>query len=75
MPLTAVTGTWDSGVTFTYQWTVDGTNVAGATGSTYTPVPADAGKVVTVKVTGIKNGYAIGHQAVRPHRARRGRAT
>ena len=55
--LTAVPGTWDSGVTFTYQWTVDGTNVAGATGSTYTPVAADAGKVITVKVTGAKTAY------------------
>ena len=40
-----------------YQWTVDGTNVGGATGTTYGPVAGDVGKVVTVKVTGSKAGY------------------
>jgi hypothetical protein len=56
--LTAVTGTWDSGVALTYQWTAGGTDVAGATSSTYAPVPADIGKMITVKVTGTKTGYA-----------------
>jgi hypothetical protein len=55
--LTAHPGTWDNGVTFSYQWTVDGTNVGGATGTTYSPVGGDVGKVVTVKVTGSKAGY------------------
>ena len=57
VPLTAVPGTWDGGVVLTYQWTVDGTNVAGATTTTYTPVVADVGKVITVKVTGTKTGF------------------
>ena len=56
--LTAVPGTWDDGVAFSYQWTVDGTDVGGATSPTYTPVLGDLGKVVTVKVTGSKAGYA-----------------
>ena len=56
-PLTAVPGTWDSGTTLALQWTVDGSNVAGATTSTYTPVAADLGKPITVKVTSTRNGY------------------
>ena len=55
--LTAHPGTWDDGVT-SLPWTVDGTNVDGATGTTYSPVVGDVGKGVTVKVTGSKNGYA-----------------
>ena len=55
--LTAVPGTWDDGVTLAYQWTVDGTEVGGATTPTYPPVPGDLGKVITVKVTGAKDGY------------------
>ena len=71
MPLTAVPGTWDAGTTLAYQWTVDGTDVAGATGPTYTPVAGDVGKVVTVKVTGSKTGYT---SATKESRAdRRGR--
>ena len=63
--LTAVPGTWDAGVTFTYQWTVDGTDVGGATGPTYTPVAGDSGKVVTVKVTGTQDRLQQRHQGVR----------
>ncbi len=57
VPLTAEPGSWDSGVTFAYQWTVGADDVAGATDPTYTPVVADAGKVVSVKVTGSKPGF------------------
>ena len=35
---------------FAYQWLADGTAIAGATASTYTPVAADKGKVITVRV-------------------------
>ena len=56
--LTAVTGTWDDGVTFTYQWTADTFDIPGATGSTYTPVVTDVGKSIGLKVTGHKDGYA-----------------
>jgi Ca2+-binding RTX toxin-like protein len=34
---------------FTYQWVRDGTNISGATSSTYTLVQADVGAVITVK--------------------------
>ncbi|MBZ5737546.1 M1 family aminopeptidase [Nocardioides mangrovi] len=56
--LTVSTGDWEDGTTFAYRWLVDGSPVAGATGSGYTPAPADAGSVVTVEVTGTKTGYA-----------------
>ena len=36
-PLTAHTSGWAAGTSFTYQWLIDGTPVAGATGATYTP--------------------------------------
>ncbi len=56
--LTGVPGTWDDGVDLTYQWTADGTDIPSATTSAYTPVAGDVGKVITVKVTGTKTGYA-----------------
>ena len=57
--LTATAGTWNpSGVTAAYQWVVAGTDVSGATGSTYTPVAGDVGKAVTVRVTASRAGYA-----------------
>ena len=36
---------------FSYQWLADGTDISGATGSTYTLVVDDIGKVVTVRVS------------------------
>jgi hypothetical protein len=56
VPVTAVPGAWDTGTTFTYQWRV--ANVDVATTESYTPVVADAGKAITVAVTGTKAGYA-----------------
>ena len=38
-------------VSFTYQWTGDGEDIAGATGATYTLVEADKDKTVTVQVS------------------------
>ncbi len=37
--------------TFAYQWQADGADIAGATGSSYTLVDADAGKAVSVTVS------------------------
>lgn len=54
--VTAVPGAWDADTTFTYLWKVAGVDVA--TTASYTPVVADAGKAVTVAVTGTKPGYA-----------------
>jgi len=56
--LTAVAGTWDDGTTLSYQWYADAVAVDGATLSTYTPGIADAGSVITVKVTSTKPTYA-----------------
>ena len=59
--LSATTGTWspvpDS---YSYRWTVGGTNVAGSAGAgaTYVVQAADAGKTVRVKVTANKSGYS-----------------
>ncbi len=50
--LTAVTDGWAAGTTFAYQWLADGTPIAGATASTYTPDGATAGLTISVRVTG-----------------------
>ncbi|RFA08295.1 hypothetical protein B7R54_02940 [Subtercola boreus] len=56
--LAAKRGTWGpTPITFTYTWKRSGTAIAGATGATYTPVAADAGKTLIVTVTGTKSGY------------------
>ncbi|TDX81343.1 hypothetical protein EDF35_1010 [Rathayibacter sp. PhB151] len=56
--LTAVPGTWSPApVTLSYQWKRGGTAISGATSATYKTVSADAGKAITVTVTGTKVGY------------------
>ncbi|MBT2552778.1 S-layer family protein [Arthrobacter sp. ISL-5] len=56
--LTAVPGTWGPApVTLTYQWKANGIAITGATASTYKPVAAVRGKILTVTVTGRKAGY------------------
>ncbi|MGY3319436.1 hypothetical protein [Arthrobacter sp. TE12232] len=56
--LTAVPGTWGpSPVTLSYQWKANGVAIIGATAATYKPAAADAGKTLTVTVTGTKTGY------------------
>ncbi len=45
-----------SGVAFTYEWMRGSTPISGATSSTYTPVAADVGQTIKVKVTGTKAG-------------------
>lgn len=56
--LTANAGTWRPGtVTLSYQWYRSGSAISGATGSTYVLTSSDAGKAMTVKVTGRKTGY------------------
>lgn len=57
--LKAAPGTWKPApVTLTYQWKRSGVAIPGATKSTYRLVKADAGKKITVTVTGKKTGYA-----------------
>ncbi|WP_157073111.1 ExeM/NucH family extracellular endonuclease [Kribbia dieselivorans] len=55
--LRAVPGTWDDGVKLTYQWKRNGVAIAGATKTWYKLGAADAGKRITVTVTGTKTGY------------------
>jgi hypothetical protein len=55
--LIAMTGDWDSGVTYTYQWIRDGVAIPAATSSSYTLQASDYLKKVSVAVTGSKEGY------------------
>ena len=52
VPLTADTSGWAPGTTFTYQWSIDGTPVPGATSASWTPTPDVVGAVVTVTANG-----------------------
>ncbi|WP_051218385.1 hypothetical protein [Nocardioides insulae] len=55
--LSARTGAWTKGTTFSYQWKRNGASIRGAVKRTYTATPADAGRRLTVTVTGRKAGY------------------
>jgi hypothetical protein len=56
--LKAKAGTWKPAkVTVKYQWLRDGQPIAKATKSSYKLVKADAGRKITVRVTGSKSGY------------------
>ena len=48
---------WSPTVTLKYQWLRDGKAISGATKSSYTLTKSDAGKKISVKVTGSKSGY------------------
>ena len=57
--LTASTGTWSKpGLTYAYQWFVNGTAISGAVHPTFVPRAADVGLPVTVHVTASRAGYA-----------------
>ena len=57
--LSTTPGVWGvDGLTFTYQWKIDGTNAVNGTSSTFT-VPATSG-VITVEVQASKTGWAGG---------------
>jgi hypothetical protein len=55
--LVADPGSWDDGVTFDYQWRRNGAAIAGAITASYRLVAADAGKSITVTVTGRLTGH------------------
>ena len=62
--LTAASGTWTpTPDAFTYQWKRAGVAIADATASEYSLVPADAGKAITVTVTGAKSGFTTASRA------------
>jgi hypothetical protein len=55
--LIATTGVWTHNPTsYTYQWNRGGTAISGATSSTYVPVTADIGSMLTVTVVAINSG-------------------
>ena len=56
--LTAVPGTWGPApVTLAYKWYRSGTLISDETRATYKLRASDAGRTITVKVTGSKSGY------------------
>ncbi len=54
--LTVVTGVWDPEPEFGYRWYRSGKAITGATNPTYKLTRADAGKLITVKVTASGKG-------------------
>jgi hypothetical protein len=55
---TADVGVWNvSGLTFAYQWYLDGIAIPGATGATFTPIASQATQDLSVRVTASKTGY------------------
>lgn len=65
--LTATAGTWGPGsVNLTYKWYRGASRISGATTSSYTLVRADAGKTITVKVTGAETGFTTATVASAP---------
>lgn len=59
-PITAHPGIWPGGTLARYQWLAGGYPIPGATGRTYVPRPADAGKWLIVRVMTSKAGYTNG---------------
>jgi len=56
--LHAHAGTWSpAGVSFSYQWSRNGSPISGATSSAYALTSADAASTLTVAVTGSKTDY------------------
>ncbi|SJN36054.1 hypothetical protein [Mycetocola reblochoni] len=60
--ISSTPGTWTSGTTLKYQWKRDGAAITNATGKSYKLTPADAGKRITLTITGSKNGYTTTHK-------------
>jgi surface antigen len=57
-PLTATAGVWTPAGAISYQWLADGSPIAGATGTEYTPTPSDLRKNIAIRVTVHERGYA-----------------
>ena len=55
--LTAIPGTWDTGVTFHYQWYANSSAIRGATARTLVLAESRQNARISVKVTGTKTGY------------------
>jgi hypothetical protein len=55
--VSAVPANWDTLAIMSYQWMYGTTPIPLATSGTFTPAPGDAGKLLSVRVTGAKDGY------------------
>jgi hypothetical protein len=58
--LTGTPGSWTGSPSFTYGWRRDGSAIAGATGTTYALVAADAGHTISFAVTATNAGGSAG---------------
>ena len=58
--VTAQTSGWDAAAILAYQWTLDGTAITGATGTSYTPVAGDVGHLLSVTVSATAENYGPG---------------
>ncbi|NBW73597.1 MAG: hypothetical protein EBR26_04240, partial [Microbacteriaceae bacterium] len=56
--VSADTGTWDDGVSFSYQWLRDGAVIQDSNSASYVPKDSDFEAQLTVRVTGSKTGYS-----------------
>lgn len=54
--LTAATGIWEAGASFSYTWLRDGVSIPGATSATYRATAKDHGRKLSARVTGHKDG-------------------
>ena len=55
--LTASTSAWSPAASHAYEWLRDGAPISGATGASYTTVPADVDHAISARVTGTATGY------------------
>ena len=55
--VTAEPGDWTEGTAFTYQWFANGKAIEGATSETFEITPKQAGKALSVEVTGSLEGW------------------
>ncbi len=51
-------GAWTAGTSFRYQWLADGKAITGATRSSFTLTKSQAGRGMSVRITGTKAGHA-----------------
>jgi hypothetical protein len=63
---TCAPGAWSGSPAFSYQWLRNGTPIAGAAGSAYTPVAADAGTAVQCQVTATNAGGSVAADNIYP---------
>jgi hypothetical protein len=65
-PQTCTPGAWSGSPAFSYQWLRNGTPIAGATSSSYTPVAADEGTAVQCEVTATNAGGSAAADNIYP---------